>query len=214
MNCVICGVRKARRACPGVRGDICSICCGTEREQSVDCPLDCEYLREAHEHQRTPEVPEKDLPDRGIVVEEDFIRQYEWLLMLLGSAIVDGYRAQPAVTDYDCREALTALVKTYQTRESGLVYETTPSNPYAAAICESVRERLADIQARLAAEGQAGYLRDSVVMKLLIFLRRLEYLDNNGRKRSRSFLDMLNRSYVPPPKQTQELEPEAPRIIL
>ncbi len=214
MTCVICGIRKARRACPGVRGDICSICCGTEREESVDCPLDCEYLREAHEHQRTPEVPEAALPDRGIIVEEDFIRQYEWMLMLMGSAIVDAWREHPGITDYDARDALAALVKTYQTLESGLIYESKPANPYAAAICDAVRERVANIQARLAQEGETGYLRDSAVLKLLIFLRRLEYLDNNGRKRSRSFLDMLNRSYVSPPKQVPAEETDAPRIVL
>jgi hypothetical protein len=199
VNCVICGVRKARRACPGVHGEICTICCGTEREQTIDCPLECEYLRHAHEHENTAEVPENALPDVGVLVEEDFIKQYEWVLMLVGSAIVDGYKEFPAATDFDAREALDALVKSWKTLESGLVYEARPANPYAAAMCDAVRARVADIQARLAENGEPGYLPDSAVLKLLIFLRRLEYLDNNGRKRSRAFLDMLNRSYVSPP---------------
>lgn len=214
MNCVICGIRKARRACPGVRGDICTICCGTERETTVDCPLDCEYLREAHEHEKKPELSDDVLPDKGVIVEDDFVRQYEWVLMLIGSAIVDGYRTQPATTDFDVREALSALVKTYQTLQSGLLYETKPANPYAATICDLVRENVATIQARLAQEGEGGYLRDSDVLKLLIFLRRLEYLENNGRRRSRAFLDILNRSYVDMRKAESSVEPEAPRIIL
>ncbi len=214
VNCVICGIRKARRACPGVHGDICSICCGTEREQTVDCPLECEYLREAHQHERAPEVSEDVLPDKGVIIEEDFVRQYEWLLIMLSSAIVDAYRTQPAITDFDAREALAALVKTYQTLQSGLVYETKPTNPYAAVIGEAVRERLAMIAARLAQAGESARLADSTVLRLLIFLRRLEYLDNNRRKRSRSFLDMLNRSYVDMRKVESSLEPEAPRIIL
>jgi hypothetical protein len=214
VNCVICGVRKARRACPGVHGDICTICCGTEREQTIDCPLECEYLQLAHAHENT-EVPENVLPDLGVVVEEDFIRQYEWVLILLGSAIVDGYKEFPAATDFDAREALDALVKTWKTLESGLVYETKPANPYAAAIGDSVKARVEDIQARLSENGEPGYLPDSAVLKLLVFLRRLEYLDNNGRKRSRSFLDMLNRSYVIPPEaEVEDESAEAPRIIL
>jgi hypothetical protein len=158
------------------------------------------------------------MPDKGVLVEEDFIRQYEWVLMLMGSAIVDGYREFPAATDYDAREALDALVKTWQTLESGLVYETRPTNPYAAAMCDSVRARVAEIQTRLEENGEAGYLRDSAILKLLIFLRRLEYLDNNGRKRSRAFLDMLNRSYISRPVADENSEapeaPDAPRIIL
>jgi len=214
VNCVICGVRKARRACPGVKGDICSICCGTEREQSVDCPLDCEHLRGAHEHEKKPEVGNDVLPDKGVIVEEDFIRQYEWVLMLVGSAMIEAYRQTPAITDFDAREALAALVQTYQTMASGLVYETKPVNPYAATICEMVRARVETIQARLAREGESGYLKDSNVLGLLIFLRRLEYLENNGRKRSRAFLDVLNRSYVPVPNMEDSVEPEEPRIIL
>jgi hypothetical protein len=203
-----------------VHGNICTVCCGTEREQTVDCPLECEYLRLAHEHENIPEVPQDVLPDSGVVVDEDFIRQYEWVLMLAGSAIVDAYKEVPAATDYDAREALEALVKSWKTLESGLVYEATPANPYAAAMCDAVRARVADIQTRLAENGEPGYLRDSTVLKLLIFLRRLEYLDNNGRRRSRSFLDMLNRSYVSP-RNAESSEgagllesPEAPRIVL
>ena len=47
MKCRICDTRKPRRYCPGVTGDICSICCGNEREVTVDCPLDCPFLVEA-----------------------------------------------------------------------------------------------------------------------------------------------------------------------
>ena len=56
MNCAICETRRPRRYCPGVRGEICAICCGTAREVTVDCPLDCPYLRgspQAREAART-----------------------------------------------------------------------------------------------------------------------------------------------------------------
>jgi len=214
VTCPICGVRKPKRACPGVKADICAICCGTEREQSIDCPLDCEFLRLAHEHEDTPEVPPDQLPDRHVKVEEDFLRQYEWVLVVTGSAMVDAYKENPACTDYDAREALAALVRTYQALESGLIYDAVPTNPYAAAMYDAFRARVGEIQTRLAESGEAGYLRDSTVLKLIVFLRRLEILDNNGRKRSRAFLDMLNRSYAGKPNSEQSVEPEEPRIIL
>jgi len=55
MECAICQTRRPRRFCPGVRGEICSLCCGAEREVTVDCPLDCEFLREARRHEKAPE---------------------------------------------------------------------------------------------------------------------------------------------------------------
>ena len=56
--CAICHTRRPRRYCPGVRGHICPVCCGTERENTVSCPLDCPYLREARvrEKERIPEA--------------------------------------------------------------------------------------------------------------------------------------------------------------
>src|ERR1035441_6424798 len=54
MQCSICQTRRSRRFCPGVRGEICSLCCGEEREVTVDCPLDCEFLREGRRHEKAP----------------------------------------------------------------------------------------------------------------------------------------------------------------
>src|SRR5438270_311540 len=54
--CKICQKRRARRFCPAVSGDICSICCGTEREVSLTCPLSCEYLQEAHKREKLPQL--------------------------------------------------------------------------------------------------------------------------------------------------------------
>lgn len=207
-------MRKARRACPGVNGEICSICCGTEREQSIDCPLECEYLQLAHEHENKPELPQNELPDREVKIDEEFLHQYEWVLVVVGSALIDGYKEFRAATDYDAAEALAALVKMYRTLESGLLYEPRPTNPYAAAMFDAVRERILDMQKRLADSGESGYLRDSSVLKLLVFLHRLSVLDNNGRKRSRAFLDMLNRSYAGKPEEESLVEPDEPRIIL
>ena len=214
VNCSICGIRKARRACP-IKGEICSTCCGTEREQTIDCPLDCEFLRLAHEHEQKPQHPQEDLPNRDIKIDEDFLRQYEWVFVVAGSALIDAYLELPAATDYDAAEALAALVQTYRTLESGLVYESKPQNPYAAGMYEAFHERILDVQKRLTESGESGYLNDSQVLKLIVFMHRLSVLDNNGRKYSRAFLDMLNRSYAAKPKPEETLaEPEEPRIIL
>ena len=48
--CPLCGARKAKRACPGVRQDICPVCCGTKRLIEIKCPADCVYLTTARAH--------------------------------------------------------------------------------------------------------------------------------------------------------------------
>jgi hypothetical protein len=217
VNCAICNTRKPRRFCPGVNGEICTICCGTEREQSIDCPLECEYLREAHRHEDLPELDPATLPNQDIRVTEEFLEKNEALVLLLASAVVSGaMQTTAAVTDFDIREALESLIRTYKALESGLYYEALPPNPYAAAIYQAVQARVADLRKRESeATGSVTAIRDSTVLALLVFLQRLEYSNNNGRKRSRAFLDFLTRFYVPlEPSAPTALEPDAPRVIL
>src|SRR5664279_2189997 len=87
MACAICRIRRPRRFCPGVRGDICTLCCGTEREVSVECPLDCEYLRKAHKHEKPLPVNPETLPNRDVPVSEQFLQENEEFLIFLGGSL-------------------------------------------------------------------------------------------------------------------------------
>jgi hypothetical protein len=214
VNCVICGIRKPRRQCPGVHGDICTVCCG--REQSVDCPLDCTYLQDAHEHEKPPAFDAATLPNRDLEITEDFLEANQALLAFLCVSIFEGVLQSPETTDWDVREALEALIKTYRTLQAGLYYETLPANVFAAAIATFVQTRLADLKKKEAEATGVTTIRDAAVLGVLAFLQRLEYSHNNGRKRSRAFLDFLRGFYVPTLASgaEEELEPDEPRIIL
>lgn len=216
MNCAICGVRKPRRHCPGVHGDICSVCCGTEREQSVDCPLECVYLHEAHQHEKPPAFDASKLPNADIKVTEEFLRANEIVMAFLATAIYEGALTARGATDYDVREALEALVKTYRTLNAGLYYETLPVNTFAAGIVDSVQTKIAEIKKRETEATGVSTLRDSAILGVLAFLQRLEYGHNNGRRRSRAFIDFLGQFYIPvgDSGEADSLEPDAPRIIL
>ena len=191
MPCVICQVRRPRRACPGVGGDICSLCCGTEREQTVNCPLDCPYLREARSHEKPAPVDPKELPNHDIVVYEPFLQRNEVLLAALMHAVAEAGLGTAGAVDSDVREALDSLVRTYRTRESGLYYETRPSNLIAAAVLERIQKSIQDFQQALAKRSGMETLRDTDILGVLVFLENVEYQIDNGRKRGRAFLDML-----------------------
>src|ERR1035438_6507211 len=80
-------IRRPRRFCPGVRGEICSLCCGEEREATVDCPLDCEFLREGRRHEKAPARNPAEFPNRDIQVPEKLLRANEHLLAFLSLTI-------------------------------------------------------------------------------------------------------------------------------
>jgi hypothetical protein len=191
MLCAICKVRRPRRHCPGVHGEICTVCCGTEREKTVDCPLDCLYLHEAHQHERTAGIPPDDLPAPDLRITEEYLAEHEQLLAWLMHSLAISAREIPGLTDYDVREALDALVRTYRTMESGVYYETRPANVLAARAGDFVRQRLAEFEKLEKERLGATHTRDGDILRMLVFLQRLERDRNNARPRCRAFLEFL-----------------------
>jgi hypothetical protein len=41
-KCAACG-RSGRRQCPALAGQICSVCCGTQRGSTLSCPPSCPF---------------------------------------------------------------------------------------------------------------------------------------------------------------------------
>lgn len=188
--CKLCGKRRARRRCPAVHGDICTICCGTEREVSLSCPLECEFLQEAHRREKSILVDEKELSDPDVPVTEEFLRDHEELLLFCMVSLVHAALRTASATDADALEALEALIKTYRTAESGLLYETRPVNTIAASVQRALSESLADYQ-KVRAERESLHFRNAEILAVLVFLRRMGQQNQNGRPRGRMYLDLL-----------------------
>ncbi|HTU47783.1 MAG TPA: hypothetical protein VMF91_22180 [Bryobacteraceae bacterium] len=207
--CKICGKRRARRACPVVRGDICTICCGTEREVSLACPLECEYLQEAHRRERPIPVSDKQPLNADVPVNEEFLQTHEELVLFCIYSLVQAAVRTAGALDADILAALEALIQTHRTLESGLVYETRAENTIAAAVQRSFSASLADYQKMRAEREALSPVRNSEILKVLVFLHRLGQQNLNGRPRGRMYLDLL-RQMTP----EQSVEQPAPSIIL
>lgn len=156
----------------------------------MSCPFDCEHLREARKHEKPADFDESQLPNRDIRVPERFIEDHEHLLLFLGDAIAAGAMNTAGAMDFDVREALQGLIRTYRTLQSGVYYESVPPNPLAAAIFQSVRSAVEQLQEQESKAGETR-TRDADVLGVLVFLQRLEYGRNNGRKLGRAFLQIL-----------------------
>lgn len=207
--CKICGVRRAKRSCPAVGAGICTICCGTEREVSLSCPLECEYLQEAHSREKTIPVAEKDLAAPDIQVTEEFVASHEELVLFAIYSLLQATLHTPNAVDTDVLDALGALTQTHRTLESGLFYETISPNLIAAAIQRGFSASLADYQ-KLRQEREAlAPVRNSEILATLVFLTRIGQQNRNGRPRGRMFIDLLHHMTPEAPK------PEtAPSLIL
>jgi hypothetical protein len=191
MHCRLCETRRPRRSCPGIDADICSVCCGTHREITIDCPLDCVYLQEAHQHEKLPALDPEQLPNRDVEVTERFVLDHEELVGATARSLVEAALEESGVVDADVREALGALIRTQRTRSSGLIYETRPSNPVAAGIQQRFREKMEQFEKQLRDRLGVATVRDADLLGALVFLQRVELAHNNGRKRGRAFIVFL-----------------------
>jgi hypothetical protein len=214
MACKLCAVRKPRRYCPGVGGDICSPCCGAERENTVNCPLDCEYLREARTHERPNQLAPADIPNADIRVTDEFLYENRQLAGIVIGAVTEAAFSAPGIIDFDVRDALDNLIRTYRTLQSGLYYDSKPANMMAAGIYDHVQRRTAEF--REAVQRQAGMtkIRDADMLGVLVFVQRMELQFNNGRKRGRAFLDFLRLQRPAGPPQTAEVQQTGSPLII
>jgi hypothetical protein len=198
MSCAICAVRRPKRHCPGVGGEICSICCGTEREETVSCPLDCEYLRDARRHEQATRRHENStasgrdkLPDADIRVTDEFLSEHGDLFAALGEIVCEAALEAPGAVDSDVREALASLVRTYRTLASGLYYETLPENGGAARVFRGVQDKIKQARDHEKRRLSLPVIRDGDLLRCLVFLEQVAFANNNGRRRGRAFIDLL-----------------------
>ena len=193
--CKICNTRRPRRYCLGVEGDICAVCCGTEREVTVSCPYECSFLRDGRDHEKKPSPAPLTHPE--VEITDNFMQRNEILLMICTQLWWAVAKDQAGVLDRDVVEAMSAFIQTLKTEaSSGLIVSARPENAIAAGLLESFTAKFsewrADVEQRGAAQNIPGpMIRDGNVLKMMVFLERTAIALDNGRPRCRAFYDML-----------------------
>ncbi len=194
MSCAICTKRKEKRFCPAVHGRICPQCCGEQREITLDCPESCPYLQQARAYQsaRTQEQMAGEELFLDVEIGERFYYEREPLIAGLLFALSQLGSAHRDWNDRDLILGLTAFTRGYQRlTNSGIIYEESLTNPVHQAIADDLRRRIEEYRAL--EQQRLGYftLKDSDVLKTLVFLVRTAQSGTNGRPRSRAFLAQL-----------------------
>ncbi len=211
-TCPICGKRKAERFCPAKGAKICAVCCGTEREVTIDCPVDCGYLVAAHRYeiQHRKPLSVSDIPFPDVEFSSDLIHERGAVVSGLGFAILKAASEAPSTVDSDALIALQALAETYRTLGSGIIYEKPPAGGPPQAIYAGLVKFLEEYKREAGERGGAARLKDTDAFHLAVFLLRVGRQQTNGRARSRMFLEFLRSQF---PREAAAKQ-EAPRIIV
>lgn len=181
MSCTLCKTRPPRRHCPALTTDICARCCGEEREETIDCRFDCEYLLVAREREPLNDLP-GNLPNADIRTDEELIRTIEPLVMLMIGALFVAAGKNSAI-DLDVREAVAAMIRERLGQDVGSLGEV------AQAVKSDFDIQWAKFQERILESGAAPTGRIDV--GALVFIQREELLHNNRRARGRAYIDHM-----------------------
>lgn len=217
MSCALCNVRKEKRFCPAVHGKICAQCCGEQREVTLDCPSECPYLQQARAHEKPAAAGDldRDALFPQVEITQQFLYDREHLILGLSFALARSARANRDLRDRDLVAALSSLVKSYETLvKSSLIYEQPTANIAHQAIAAEIEKMVKEY--REAEQKHMGYtqLRESDILKALVFLLRMGYSHTSGRPKSRAYVDFLFAQF--PEKQSAIATPEetGSRIIV
>ena len=210
MLCPICEKRKAGRFCPAKAEKICAVCCGTEREVSIDCPPDCAYLMAAHRYEdQHPRSLPADTPLLDARLTSDIVHTHQQLLSAIAFTIAKFCSAETTAADPDVLAAIQALAESYKTLSSGIVYERPPAMAVQRDLYNALSGFLTETKQQ-AGQSSFGAFKDSEVFQLLVFLFRMGLMRTNGRSRSRRFIEFLRGQFP----GAQELKKEESRIIV
>lgn len=209
MICPICEKRKAVRLCPAKAQSICTICCATEREVTIDCPSDCEYLIASRRYDdRREEVDWSTLPFPDVKVHPSWLEEHRQLLDVLAFAICEYAGAHPAIVDSDVISAAKSLAESYRTLTSGLYYENPPGQGERQELYDALKSAIATYRRETERIVGSG-VRDSEVRDGLIAFVQIGHLQTNHRPKGRAFLDFLRRQFP-----EQEFGKPQSRIVL
>ncbi len=210
VTCPICRKRKPKRFCPAKAETICAVCCGTEREVSIDCPSDCTYLVASRSYDLDRrEIDWSKVPFPETKIPASFVVAHEKLLLALSYAICLQARDDRLVVDADVLVALPALAETYRTLSSGLYYERPPDYRVQRELYEKLKAVVEDFKKAEVQQAGVSSTRDAEIRDAAVFLAQLGATRTNGRARSRAYLDFLRTQF-----KSEEFSKPASNILL
>ena len=218
-TCPLCNTRKARRPCPAVGQQICTVCCGTKRQREIACPDTCVYLASATAH--PPAVVQR-RQERDLAFLLPFLTQlsepqYRLQVLFQGLALRAWQTAasgdplalgRPTLIDRDVADASNTMAATLETAGKGIIYHHQATSIPAQQLVAVFETAMKELVANAGAHG-ARLERDAAAA-----LRQLARAASEASKALAGdeepiFLNVLSRMMTNAP-QTEDAPAEKP----
>lgn len=216
MTCPLCRKRPAKRACPALRQDICTVCCATKRLVEIHCIDDCRHLEAA---QRYPAAVVKRQIDRDVTLlmaSVGPLTEQQLQLFFLLQSMVLAYKPEGVirVVDSDVALATGALASALESASKGVIFEEAT----ASTVAEGLRRAMRPVLAEIAKDGGSRAEREVATV-----LRAMERgAKNDGGSLAggeTAYLDLVNSVFRHSPSPPRRSGPaasgaEKPLIVL
>jgi len=178
--CIVCNRRGGKRWCPALNGYICSYCCGSKRGEGIRCPSNCPYWVQGESYKATKKEGSK----------QPFPEENKLILTDILASILEVKGGFPELSDNDVKEGLTLLIKTYDTRQKGLIYEHKSTIPQVTAISYRLGKTLEQRMEGGEIPGERASLEAVISTLKEALIRITSYGENVGTPTA--FLDYLS----------------------
>jgi len=196
LTCPICNKRKAKRSCPARAETICSVCCGTERQVTIDCPSDCTYLVESRKNDMARlEIDWSKVPFPESKFDRRFAQANGPLLFHIDLAICKFAAEHRATVDTDVVAVLKNLAESYRTQASGIIYEKPLDYALHRALDDALKAAITEFREKEAQRVGMTTVRDGDIRDSLIFLTQLAAVHENSRPKGRAYLDLIRQQF-------------------
>jgi hypothetical protein len=147
MLCPLCRKRPAKRNCPALAQQICTVCCATKRLVEIKCPEDCRYLESGQRH---PAAVIKRQIDRDVTLlmaTVGRLSEQQLQLFFLLQSMVLSYKPEAVgrIIDSDVALATGALAGSLETASKGVIFEEATASVVAEGLRRAMRPVLDEI---------------------------------------------------------------------
>jgi len=143
-KCAKCKQRKAKRYCPALGDNLCSLCCGMLREKEIHCPSSCTYLVTHKPYQEKRTLEKKETPSaRNMAAEDDILKdeRMAWLAFHAEAPLKVYGEKKESFTDKEAIMALEYAKEQIEKRGKRIHLpgeEIKPKNEVGEAISQSM----------------------------------------------------------------------------
>ena len=216
MICPLCKKRPAKRACPALRHDICTVCCATKRLVEITCTEDCRYLESAQRHPAAVIKRQIDADVTVLMATIGRLSEQQLQLFFLLQSMILSYKPETIsalsvpsaarLTDPDVALAAGALASSLETASKGLIFEEATGS----VVAEGLRRALKPVIDEVTKSGGSRVERE-VAFVLRGLERGAKHEGGHIPAGETAYLELVARVFQQRPKAT---EPSKPLIVM